>query len=197
MQDTDGELESTNDARATSCVVVGGGPVGAMLALLLARGSAPVAHVDSYEDFQQNLDREAVHPAVMEVLEELGLAENRRGSANREVSLTVPTVLVVPAERPADGQTPEPALEISAEKAARHEDPQPGTGQEEADGAGAPEDAASRRGASGEESAAGESEFELGRAQGRIELLEQELRRRERELDELRRDPSGQGPERM
>jgi 2-polyprenyl-6-methoxyphenol hydroxylase-like FAD-dependent oxidoreductase len=59
----------------TSCCIVGGGPAGAVLALILARQKIPVVLVEAHEDFERDFRGDTIHPSVLEILDELGLAE--------------------------------------------------------------------------------------------------------------------------
>lgn len=59
----------------TACCIVGGGPAGAVLALLLARQEVPVVLLEGHLDFERDFRGDTLHPAVMENLDELGLAE--------------------------------------------------------------------------------------------------------------------------
>jgi 2-polyprenyl-6-methoxyphenol hydroxylase-like FAD-dependent oxidoreductase len=60
--------------RQTTCCVVGAGPAGAMLALLLARQRVPVMLLEAHGDFDRDFRGDSLHPAIMQVLDELGLA---------------------------------------------------------------------------------------------------------------------------
>src|SRR5919202_6539904 len=60
---------------ATTCCVVGGGPAGAVLALLLARQGVSVVLLEAHMDFDRDFRGDTLHPSVMEILDELGLAE--------------------------------------------------------------------------------------------------------------------------
>jgi predicted enzyme related to lactoylglutathione lyase len=61
--------------RQTTCCVVGAGPAGAMLALLLARQRVPVVLLEAHSDFDRDFRGDSLHPAIMQVLDELGLAD--------------------------------------------------------------------------------------------------------------------------
>jgi 2-polyprenyl-6-methoxyphenol hydroxylase-like FAD-dependent oxidoreductase len=57
------------------CVVVGGGPGGAMLAYLLARGGARTVLLESRGDFDRRFRGDSIAPPVLDHLNTLGLAE--------------------------------------------------------------------------------------------------------------------------
>jgi 2-polyprenyl-6-methoxyphenol hydroxylase-like FAD-dependent oxidoreductase len=57
------------------CVVVGGGPAGAVLALLLARKGVRVTLLEAHADFDRDFRGDTLHPSVLELMDELGLAE--------------------------------------------------------------------------------------------------------------------------
>ena len=61
------------DTTETACCVVGAGPAGAMLALLLARAGIPVTLLEEHMDFDRDFRGDTIHPAVMENLREIGL----------------------------------------------------------------------------------------------------------------------------
>ncbi len=58
----------------TACCVVGGGPAGAILALLLARAGVGVTLLEAHPDFDREFRGDTLHPSVMEILDQLGLA---------------------------------------------------------------------------------------------------------------------------
>jgi len=63
------------DVQQTSCCVVGAGPGGAILALLLARKGVPVTLLEAHRDFDRDFRGDTVHPSALELLDEIGLAD--------------------------------------------------------------------------------------------------------------------------
>lgn len=59
----------------TRCCVVGGGPAGMMLALLLARAGVNVTVVEQHGDLVRNFRGDTVHPSTLMVLDQLGLVD--------------------------------------------------------------------------------------------------------------------------
>jgi 2-polyprenyl-6-methoxyphenol hydroxylase-like FAD-dependent oxidoreductase len=67
--------EQVRDLKRTTCCVVGGGPGGAVLALLLARSGVDVTLLEAHPDFDREFRGDTLHPSVMEIMDQLGLAE--------------------------------------------------------------------------------------------------------------------------
>src|SRR5438046_7152941 len=63
------------NAIKTTCCVVGGGPAGMVLGLLLARAGIDVTVLEKHRDFLRDFRGDTVHPATMELLDELDLME--------------------------------------------------------------------------------------------------------------------------
>src|SRR5690242_795843 len=58
-----------------SCVVVGGGPAGMVLGLLLARAGVDVTVLEKHGDFLRDFRGDTVHASTLRLLDELGLTE--------------------------------------------------------------------------------------------------------------------------
>jgi 2-polyprenyl-6-methoxyphenol hydroxylase-like FAD-dependent oxidoreductase len=74
----------------TTCCVVGAGPAGAVLAFMLARQGIPVLLLEAHHDFDRDFRGDTLHPSVLEVLDELGLAERLLQLPHTEMSLIAP-----------------------------------------------------------------------------------------------------------
>lgn len=59
----------------TDCCIVGSGPAGAVLGLLLARQGVKVTLLEAQKDFDRDFRGDSLHAAVMELMDKLGLAE--------------------------------------------------------------------------------------------------------------------------
>lgn len=60
-------------AEHTTCAVVGGGPAGMVLGLLLARAGVEVTVLEKHADFLRDFRGDTVHPSTLRLLDELGL----------------------------------------------------------------------------------------------------------------------------
>jgi len=59
----------------TTCAVVGGGPAGVVLGLLLARAGVEVTVLEAHADFHRDFRGDTVHPSTLALLDDLGLYE--------------------------------------------------------------------------------------------------------------------------
>jgi 2-polyprenyl-6-methoxyphenol hydroxylase-like FAD-dependent oxidoreductase len=85
------QVEARDVAR-TTCCVVGGGPAGAVLSLLLARKGVDVTLLEAHPDFDREFRGDTIHPSVMEIMEQLGLVDGLLELRHTEIrSATVKT----------------------------------------------------------------------------------------------------------
>ena len=73
-------------AERTTCCVVGGGPAGMVLALLLARAGVEVTVLEKHGDFLRDFRGDTVHPSTLALLDELGLGPQFAALPHRRVS---------------------------------------------------------------------------------------------------------------
>src|SRR5262245_1654324 len=66
---------STRAMDETPCCVVGAGPAGVVLSLLLARGGVRVTLLEAHRDFDRDFRGDTIHPSTLEVLDQIGLAD--------------------------------------------------------------------------------------------------------------------------
>ena len=76
------------------CCIVGGGPAGIMLGMLLARSGVRVAVLEKHGDFLRDFRGDTIHPSTLQVLDELGL---------RDAFLTLPHTSVSTFDAVVDG----------------------------------------------------------------------------------------------
>jgi len=88
--ETPAQTQTAKD-EATGCCIVGSGPAGAMLTLLLARRGVRVTLLEMHHDFDREFRGDTVHPSTIEILDQLGFAERVHELRNSKVS--APTLL--------------------------------------------------------------------------------------------------------
>ncbi|POY32376.1 monooxygenase [Mycobacterium kansasii] len=62
-------------SETTTCAIIGGGPAGMVLGLLLARAGVEVTLLEKHGDFLRDFRGDTVHPTTLRLLDELGLWE--------------------------------------------------------------------------------------------------------------------------
>ena len=66
-------IQRVSNNERTTCLVVGGGPAGMVLGLLLARAGVPVTVLEKHPDFLRDFRGDTVHASTLTLLDELGL----------------------------------------------------------------------------------------------------------------------------
>lgn len=66
------ELLSSEETR---CCIVGGGPAGVMLSLMLARKGVPTILLEAHKDFNREFRGDSLHPSTLELIDQLGLMD--------------------------------------------------------------------------------------------------------------------------
>lgn len=57
------------------CIIVGAGPAGLMLGLLLARAGVQTTVVEKHEDFLRDFRGDTIHPSTLEAMGQLGFLD--------------------------------------------------------------------------------------------------------------------------
>lgn len=66
-------MASAYPAQSIRCCIVGGGPAGMVLGVLLARAGVPVTVLEKHADFLRDFRGDTVHPSTLSILDEIGL----------------------------------------------------------------------------------------------------------------------------
>ena len=69
-------MDETGQIISCRCCIVGGGPAGMMLGLLLARAGVDTVVLEKHKDFLRDFRGDTVHPSTLEAMHELGLLED-------------------------------------------------------------------------------------------------------------------------
>ena len=67
------------------CCIVGGGPAGMMLGVLLARAGLKVVVLEKHVDFLRDFRGDTIHPSTLEVMHELGLLDEFLKRPHQEI----------------------------------------------------------------------------------------------------------------
>ena len=78
---------TTAETISTRCCVVGGGPAGMMLGLLLARAGIDVVVLEKHADFLRDFRGDTIHPSTLELMHELGWLDAFLELPHQEVSV--------------------------------------------------------------------------------------------------------------
>ena len=70
----------------TTCCIVGGGPAGMMLGLLLARAGVDVVVLEKHADFLRDFRGDTIHPSTLELMHELGVLDEFLKLPHQEVT---------------------------------------------------------------------------------------------------------------
>jgi 2-polyprenyl-6-methoxyphenol hydroxylase-like FAD-dependent oxidoreductase len=73
--DQNGSLTVSGRLFQPDCCIVGGGPAGMVLALLLVRQGVRVTVLEAHENFDRKFRGDTIHPSVLEVFEQIGLSD--------------------------------------------------------------------------------------------------------------------------
>lgn len=74
LEEAPGEV-AAGDVSNCDCCVVGAGPAGMMLSLLLARQGVKTFLLESHKDFDREFRGDTIHPSTLELLDQIDLAE--------------------------------------------------------------------------------------------------------------------------
>src|SRR5262245_53719991 len=72
-----------------ACCVVGGGPAGMMLGLLLARAGVEVVVLEKHADFFRDFRGDTIHPSTLELMHELGMLDEFLRLPHQEIRRVV------------------------------------------------------------------------------------------------------------
>src|ERR1700720_1839716 len=68
------------------CCIVGGGPAGMVLGLLLARAGVDVVVLEKHADFLRDFRGDTIHPSTLELMYELGILERFLRQPHQELA---------------------------------------------------------------------------------------------------------------
>src|SRR5712691_11575415 len=79
--------EQAEKTEQTTCCIVGSGPAGAVLALLLARKGIPVMLLEEHMNFDRDFRGDTIHPSIMQIMDQLGLADKLLAIPHTQVDM--------------------------------------------------------------------------------------------------------------
>ncbi|MCV0371545.1 FAD-dependent oxidoreductase [Filomicrobium sp.] len=74
------------DSRQAHCCIVGGGPAGMVLGVVLARAGLDVIVLEKHSDFLRDFRGDTIHPSTLQVIKELGWLEEFLALPHQKVS---------------------------------------------------------------------------------------------------------------
>ena len=80
-------MDETPQTLSCRCCIVGGGPAGMMLGLLLARAGVDTIVLEKHADFLRDFRGDTIHPSTLEALHDLGLLDDFLKLPHQEVTL--------------------------------------------------------------------------------------------------------------
>ena len=78
-------FQRMSNNESTTCLVVGGGPAGMFLGLLMARAGVEVTVLEKHADFLRDFRGDTVHASTLTLLDELGLGERFAAMPHRTI----------------------------------------------------------------------------------------------------------------
>ena len=73
------------DSESTTCAIVGGGPAGMVLGLVLARAGVEVTVFEKHPDFFRDFRGDTIHPVTLTLLDDLGLYPRFQAMPHSEI----------------------------------------------------------------------------------------------------------------
>jgi 2-polyprenyl-6-methoxyphenol hydroxylase-like FAD-dependent oxidoreductase len=90
LAEAPGQAHALRDVQQATCIVVGAGPAGVVLSYMLARKGIDVMLLESHLDFDRDFRGDTLHPSILEVMDELGLADHLLQLPHTKLSLVAP-----------------------------------------------------------------------------------------------------------
>jgi 2-polyprenyl-6-methoxyphenol hydroxylase-like FAD-dependent oxidoreductase len=75
VDDSDKQPQA-GQVQTVDCCIVGGGPAGIVMGVLLARLGIRVTILEAHDDFDREFRGDTIHPGVMEIMDQLGIADD-------------------------------------------------------------------------------------------------------------------------